>query len=310
MTSNTTTTSSITTDSVTTSKPVVVGFDGSAASCAAVDWAAGEADRRGVSLVVMTVTDDPGASASLVVGLPVVPTLVVDAARELAAMGSARAAKILPEERVQSQVERGSAAGHLVEISKGASLLVVGNTRRGELGSLVSGSVAFALCAHAHSPVVVVPEDARQGAATHGVLVGVDGSPAAAVAVELAAAAAVRSGVALTILSAWSVPVTGGWINSSWDAGGSDLTWSDALRDAATTLVDQSAAGVRSRHPGLTVVVAVSHSTAAQALVTQGREADLVVVGSRGRGGFASLVLGSVSHIVMHESRSPVMVVR
>ena len=296
--------------SITTSKPVVVGFDGSEASCAAVDWAAGEADRRGVSLLVVTVTDDPGASASLMVGLPVVPALVVDAARELNAMGSARAAKVLPEARIEREVQHGSAAGHLVEISKGASLLVVGATRRGELGSLVSGSVAFALCAHAHSPVVVVPEGARQGAATRGVLVGVDGSPAAAVAVDLAAEAAARSGVPLTILSAWSVPVTGGWINSSWDAGGSDLTWSDALRDAATALVDQSAAGVRSRHPDLTVAVAVSHSTAAQALVTEGRDAELVVVGSRGRGGFASLVLGSVSHILMHESRSPVMVVR
>ena len=296
--------------SITTGKPVVVGFDGSEASCAAVDWAAGEADRRGVSLLVVTVTDDPGASASLMVGLPVVPDLVVDAARELAETGSARAAKVLPEARIELEVRHGSAAGHLVEISKGASLLVVGNTRRSELGSLVSGSVAFALCAHAHSPVVVVPGNARQGAATRGVLVGVDGSPASAAAVGLAAEAAVRSGVPLNILSAWSVPVTGGWINSSWDAGGSDLTWNDALRDAATALVDQSAAGVRSRHPDLTVAVTVSHNTAAQALVDEGRDAHLVVVGSRGRGGFASLVLGSVSHILMHESRSPVMVVR
>ncbi len=69
-------------------------------------------------------------------------------------------------------------------------------------------------------------------------------------------------------------------------------------------------AAVRASHPELTVHTLTTHNTPAHALVEAGKDAALVVVGSRGRGGFASLVLGSVSHAVMHASTSPVLVVR
>lgn len=156
-------------------------------------------------------------------------------------------------------------------------------------------------------PVVVVPED--DGAAPlRGVLVGVDGSPASREALTLAADAAVRSGDELTILSACNVPVAGAATSRSWAEKDPSLV--DALRDAATTVAEESAAVVRASHPGLPVHVLSSHGPAARVLLEAGEDAALVVVGSRGRGGFASLVLGSVSHAVMHESTSPVLVVR
>ena len=197
-----------------TAQTIAVGFDGSEASCAAVDWAAIEADRRGASLLVVTIVDYPGASTDLMVDDPTIPAILLDEARELAASGRVRAAKVLPEERVTSEVDDGSVAGLLVRVSKTASLLVVGNKRRSPLGSFCAGSVSFGLAAHALGPVVVVPE--ADDTPLHGVLVGVDGSPASHDALTLAADAAVRSGEALTVLSAWSIPVAGGATNRSW----------------------------------------------------------------------------------------------
>jgi len=259
---------------------VAVGFDGSDSSCAAVDWAAVEADRRGAALLVVTVVDYPGAPTTFL-GEATVPLSLMDGAGELVATGCARAAKVLPEEQISSEVHNGSAAGRLVTISQAADLLVVGDKRRGEVGSFLAGSVCFAVAAHAHSPVVVVPW-AEHSQERKAVLVGVDGSAASWKAVDHAADAAVRSGTTLNILTAWSIPAIGAWDDNSWTGGETDLTWSEALRDAAAALAQESAAEIRASHPDL-----------------------LVVVGSRGRGGFTSLVLGSVSHAVMHECPTP-----
>lgn len=216
---------------------------------------------------------------------------------------------MLSEDRIDSGVYEGSVAEHLVDVSQTAALLVVGK-RRSELGSFMAGSVPFALAAHAYSPVVLVLQADDHTGAGQGIVVGVDGSNASQQACQLAADAAVRSGATLSILSTWSIPGAGAWTNSAWADGGTDPAWSDALRDAAAAVADTAAAAVRVSHPGLSVTIDLCQAPPAQALIQAGEAAALVVVGSRGGGGFASLVLGSVSHAVMHHCLSPVMVVR
>ena len=97
-----------------------------------------------------------------------------------------------------------------------------------------------------------------------------------------------------------------------WTIGwvGQDPGLTDVLRDAAAASAAAAAATVRARHPGLEVTERAAEGRPAQVLARCGQDAALVVVGSRGRGGFASLLLGSVSHAVVHECPAPVMIVR
>ncbi len=291
---------------------LAVGVDGSDAAAAAVDWAAAEADRRGSSLLVITVVEVPRATGSYLEVVADVPSGVMDEAQRLATSACARAATFMSSERISAAVSEGSAAGHLIKASESAALVVVGNKHRTALGSLFAGSVSFPVASHAHCPVVLVPElGGVQGAGSgRGVVVGVDGSHAASQALEVAAATAARASEPLTIIAAWDIPVTGGWTNSAWADGGGDPTWSEALCDDATDILQKAAASIQDLHPHLDVTTHVVQAPAARALVEAAQGAALVVVGSRGRGGFLSLVLGSVSHAVMHDCAAPVMIVR
>ena len=293
---------------------VAVGVDGSAASTAAVDWAAAEADRRDASLLVVTVVELPQTTGNHLDDAADVPSMVFDDARRRATLACTRAATVLPAGRVSSEVVEGSAAAHLVKVSESAALVVVGNKRRSTFGSFAAASVSFPVAAHAHCPVVLVPEygghSGGDQSAVRGVVVGVDGSHAASQALALAGEMAARAGEPLTIVGAWDIPATGAWTNSAWADGGGDPTWSEAMRDVATDTLQRAAALVRELHPDLDVSTQVVQAPAARALIDAGGAAALVVVGSRGRGGFASLVLGSVSHAVTHDCAAPVMIVR
>jgi nucleotide-binding universal stress UspA family protein len=294
---------------------VVVGVDGSDASTAAVDWAAAEADQRGSSLVVVTVVEMPRNTGSYLEVVADVPPSVMDEAQRLATTARARAATVLPADRVSTVVSDGSAAGHLIKASESAALVVVGNKHRSALGSLFAGSVSFPVAAHAHCPVVLIPEaigdrSVKGAEGMRGVVVGVDGSHAGSQALEIAGEMAARAGEPLTIISAWDIPVTGAWTTSGWADGGGDPTWREALHDDATAAGEQAASSIRDLHPQLVVSNQVVEAPAAHALVEAGQGATLVVLGSRGRGGFASLVLGSVSHAVIHDCAGPVMIVR
>jgi len=289
---------------------IAVGFDESEASLAAVDWAAAEAHRRGASLLVVTVVDLPQTSGSYLEFAAEVPPRVYGVAQRLATSASRRAERILTPERVTTAVSDGSAAAHLIKASESAALVVLGNKHRTALGSLTSGSVSFPVAAHAHCPVVLVPAPGEHAGAGRGIVVGVDGSHSSAQALRVAGDLAARTDQDLTIVSAWEIPVAGAWTNSAWADGGTDQSWSDALRDGAEETAKSAATSTRHRHGDLVVRTRVVEAAPARALLEAGEDAALVVVGSRGRGGFASLVLGSVSHTVMHGCAAPVMVVR
>jgi nucleotide-binding universal stress UspA family protein len=139
------------------------------------------------------------------------------------------------------------------------------------------------------------------------VVVGVDGSDPARAALEFAAEEAALRKARLTVVSAWEIPpaVYGGGFSP-----GLDQATLAGFAHAADDVVEQAIALVHELQPTVECVARVEQGQPAQALIEESRDAELVVVGNRGRGGFASLLLGSVSQQVVHYASCPVTVVR
>ena len=289
---------------------IAAGYDGSAPAAAALEWAALEAKRTGAVLRVISVVHHPGLLTGTQETTPMLPAKLLNRVHDLVAEGASRARKILDSERVETQIVIGAAAAALVCATHSVRLLVVGNRGRSEVVSTVLGSVSFAVTAHAHCPVVVVAEGAVLLGPQHGVVVGVDGSKAGTVALDLAADVAAHAGAALRVICAWDLPAADSWAYAYWETASPDTDWARTQHDAAARVVATAAERSSSRHRGLVVAGEALQGQAGDVLGSASRNAGLVVVGSRGLGGFSGLVLGSVSHHVIHSCACPVMVVR
>ena len=204
--------------------------------------------------------------------------------------------------RISAEVIVGFPIGTLYDESRRAQLLVLGSRGLGGLTGLLVGSVAVGLAAQAGCPVVVVRGEDRDALSPRPVVVGVDGSPNSEAAVAFAFEAAAAREVPLVAVHSWADMVLDPQIAALID-------WVALERGSASRAVG-SARGVGREvsrgagHPGR------GRDGAATALVEQSKNAQLVVVGSRGRGNFTGAVLGSVSHAVLHHSHCPVAVVR
>lgn len=290
---------------------VLVGVDGSPASLHAADWAAEHARRHGYGMHLVCSYAVPSFTAAALDGgyAALDDTAIADGARAVLDEATER---VRPTGvRVTSAVATGDAAAVLVDLSRGAATVVVGTRGRGGFAERLLGTVSSALPAHAHCPTVVVPlhargedERAAEPPRVRRIVVGVDGSPAAEVALEHAIREAETWGAELTAVA--GVPVGTGAGILAWLPAAVDH---DAiLRDAAEGLdvvVDRAVA----KHPGVQVRRHVLDGTGAALLTEFSTAVDLVVVGSRGRGGFAGLLLGSTSQAVLHHAACPVMVV-
>lgn len=293
-----------------TQDTVVVGYDGSSHADAALDWATREARRRGAGLRVVHAADYPGMVPGPTVASPWVPAGASDAAAEVTRRGVRRAAELAPDLEITERTTVGSPPGALVEESVTAGLLVVGTRGRGNLAGALLGSVAFAVSAHAHCPVVVVRGDgSRHPGPDHPVVVGVDGSPAAQAALRLAARTAAETSAPLLLVAAWQPPAVEAPEAATWTKVRGDEV-GESARGAATQVVTAAEQAVRAEHPGLTVRGEVHGGSPAVVLGDMSAGAGMVVVGARGRGGFTGLLLGSVSHGVIQRARVPVAVVR
>ena len=284
---------------------IIVGVDGSPESKVAVDWAARDAALRGMQVHLVHVLSSPA-----VMTFPEVPVpsgyfqWQEDAAREIldsAAETVAAATKDDPVE-VTTEIVSGSPVPTLADLSKDAQLIVVGCRGRGALARSLLGSVSTGLVHHAHCPVAIIhdedPSTARPSKAP--VVVGVDGSPASEKALEIAFEQASLRGVELVAVHAWS------------DTGVFEfpgLDWS-SLRSIAEETLAERLAGWQERYPDVVVHRLVVADRPAQQLIEQSESAQLTVLGSHGRGGFAGMLLGSVSTAVVHGSRQPVIVAR
>ena len=284
-------------------RPIIVGVDGSAESKVAVDWAARNAAMRRVPLKLVNVLNPP-----VVMAFPEVPMpagylqwqqdegrKVLDAA---AATASAAAADI----EISTELVSGPSVPSLVEESKDAALIVVGCRGRGALARGLLGSVSTGLVHHAFCPVAIIHDEdplmPRPSQAP--VVVGLDGSPASEKAVGIAFEEASFRGVDLVAVHAWSD-------TGVFEFPGAD--WSTQQAEAEEVLSERLS-GWQERYPDVLVRRVVVGDRPAHQLLEQAESAQLLVVGSHGRGGFAGMLLGSVSTAVVHAARMPVIVTR
>ncbi len=272
---------------------IVVGYDGSDEARKAVDWAAAEAGRTHTQL-------------QIVHGYHVAwPGIYYDVTAELIEAAE-RAGERLVADAVARVRERhdgidviGTAvhapgAVTLLDLSDTAArLLVVGSRGAGGVSNLLLGSVSQQVATHSRTPVAVVRghSDATVGP----VVVGVDGSASAEVALRLAFEAAEARGTEVVAIRAYVPPSP-------------VLVPRDAAEAAERAALESSLDGWRGRYPGVKVEALVAAGRAAKVLIGVSHTAQLVVVGSRGHGGFTGLLLGSVGQQLMHYAECPVLI--
>jgi nucleotide-binding universal stress UspA family protein len=259
-------------------KPIVVAVDGSDSALRATRWAAEQATRRARQLRVVHAYQWPLPPYGPVFAdaTPLYDTVQNAAATVLrdAVVAAQHAAPELP---VESELLRGPTAPVLRTISEQASLLVLGSRGLGGFTGLLAGSIAVALAAHGHCPVVVIP--AEQPDPTAPVVVGVDGSPVSEAAIALAFDEAAGRSCDLVAVHAWTDAVFPYVPEAGLPQG---FDWAPLLEQATEVLAERLA-GWQEKYPEVTVHRTVVHDRPARALLHAARDAQLVVVGSRGR---------------------------
>lgn len=295
----------------TTPSDVVIGYDGTIAADAALDWAAHEADRRGVHLRVVCANPFASAEWAGFANRPAPPPSSAVYSSAVVAQGRDRARQVLADGDLSVMPVPTAPIEALVDASRTAALLVLGHRARSRFGEVVAGSVINAVAAHAHCDVAVVPRgDLVLPGPDRPVVVGVDGSAHADSAAERAAEHAERWGAALVLVQAWEVPRFIDWPEGLVSGSAGIVGKTAYFQQAAEDSVEQAAAMVRAAHPGLSVRTAVAEGHPVDALRDAAAGAGLLVVGTRGLGGFERLLLGSTSRAVVHHATGPVLVVR
>ena len=290
----------------TTHHGIAVGVDGSPPSKVAVDWAAREASLRGLPLTLVHVI--PSSLTRMWPQVPTPPELqewhelngheILRQARQVAE----DAAKGRNGIEVSAHIVTGNASATLIDLSKEAAMIVVGCRGLGAIGRRLMGSVSWGVVHHAHCPVAVIHDEdpLMPTPAVAPVVVGIDGSPASEAATAFAFEESSRRGVELVAVHAWS------------DFAVAELPgveWSDLETQAEEALAERLA-GWQERYPDVVVRRVVVVDRPARQLLEQSEFAQLTVVGSHGRGGFAGMLLGSVSAAVAESARMPVIVAR
>lgn len=284
--------------------PTIVGVDGSAAALDAVRWAALDARLHLSDLLVVSAMSLP----KVLTGLGVLPDTVVhqarsetdrilNEARETATRGTATVT-------VDTVSSEASAVSTLLELSETARMVVIATRGLSGTEQRSLGSIGFAVTTHARCPVTVVRgwTDGGLDHAIQPVVVGVDGTKASAAAMTSAFEEADVRSAPLTAVHSWSdtdlsigFPIRG-------------MEWPDNRRAAADHLARLLEPHTR-LHPTVSVRSVVVKDKPVQALLDHAQGAQLVVIGSHGRGGYAEMMLGSTSRSVLTRAHCPVTVV-
>jgi nucleotide-binding universal stress UspA family protein len=264
---------------------IIVGVDGSPASDRALRWAAGEANRHRSDLLVLHVYG------------PRRPDLT-DAATALVTTAVARARRAAPGIGVRGLALVGRPASTLVDATRHGAMIVLGHRGVGGFGSLLLGSVGMQVATHARGSVVIVR---GRPSATGPVLVGVDDSDGGAYALGVAFEEAGARGTGVVAVRAYPLAV------GSW---GLDVAPVLTDSEEEQEILDVDVAPWADKYPEVEVETAAVQGRPAEVLVERSESAQLVVVGTRGHGGFAGLLLGSVGQQLLHHADAPVLIAR
>ena len=284
-----------------------VGVDGSDPARNAVRWAAREAELRRRPLRLVSVTGIPPLGYARQQAAP--PNLfeisaaegkrVLDEACDVATGTSpdVELSRALPQEPVNQA---------LVAESERAFLLVLGTRGLGKFTSLTLGSTTATAAVHSHCPVAVIRghDPGAEADPSGAVLVGVDGSPTGERALAVAFDEASLRGAPLVALHAWSDVRADAWFGET-----SGWSWQEVEQHQHAVLAERLA-GWQEQYPDVAIDRVVVRDQPVRYLVERGADAQLIVVGSRGRGGFTGMLLGSTSQALLHTAPRPLLVVR
>lgn len=283
---------------------ILVGVDGSRESEAALRWATDEALLRDQPITLLY------AIAPVVVTWPVayLEASYADSQAEMAREVLEKAQKTVESSvgtaqrpAIRTEIVHETAASALVAASRDAFMTVVGSRGLGAVGRAFLGSVSSSLVHYGHGPIAVVHEEEAQAPdRSSPVLLGIDGSPASEDATALAFEEASRRGVELVALHAWSDVGVFPAIGMDWHQ----------YEDEGHEVLAERLAGWQERYPDVHIQRRIVCDQPVRWLIESSGQAQLVVVGSRGRGGFAGMVLGSVAAKVSRGAHAPVIVVR
>ena len=282
-------------------KAILVGVDGSHASYKATWWAANYAKHAGLTLQIVCAYSLPSYAA---VSFAATYTAMGDdnAAHSDAQEILSKAKAIADEQGVEATplIVTGDPASVFVELSRNYNLIVIGNRGKGGLAERLLGTTSSSLPAYAYCPIVVVPYTDDDGNLMHlnntitKVAVGSDESKWGLKALEIAANFAAAWDAELDVISA--VPNMKGS-----DDEGVMASFKDDLEVRIKPLEEA--------HPDLKINKQIVPGPAVGALTKASYDHDVVVVGSRGRGGFTGLLLGSTSQGLLQHAVGPVYVV-
>ena len=284
---------------------IVVGVDESPAAKVAVQWAARDAELRKIPLTLVHATS-PEIATWPNVRLPAgLARWHQDHGRRLVD----DAFKVVEEAtqhggpaEVHTEILSSAAVPALVDLSKDAEMVVTGCRGSGRWPGRLIGSVSSGLLRYAHCPVAIIHDEdpLMPHPSKAPVLVGIDGSSASELATAIAFDEASRRDVGLIAVHAWSDVDVSEWPGIDWPA----------TQSMAEEVLAERLAGWQEQYPDVQVSRTVVRDEPARQLVQRSEEAQLVVVGSRGRGGFAGMLVGSVGETVAQMARMPVIVAR
>ncbi len=276
----------------------IIGVDGSEQSRVALDWGLARAAQSGAHVELLYVADDSFLSESVA---------FLSEAQEASEQMLALEIEYAKAAGFTGVITGTALVGHPIaeveQASKHADLVILGAHSGSKMAGSFFGTRAVKIAAVAHCPVAVVPF-VVPGTPRPGVVVGIDGSESARKAIAFAAEEASFRGVPLIAVYAWMPPLTPGL----------EYLWSEELVDSQRAAAEEAiaigTAGLAERYPDLVLERKIVQAPPVSALLQAAEDADMIVVGSRGRGGLSRLLLGSVSHGVLQSLPRTTVVTR
>lgn len=285
---------------------IVVGIDGSDRDKSCMTYAAGAATRAGRPLHLLHAQDIAvelaAANPIAARGLAFVPDLVLDTTVLADALDWAR--QQWPDLQISGSEPWMHPEEALIDASDDAELIVVGSSRISGLERLLLGRSALAVSLHSRCPVVIMPEGGRTDIEGP-VVLGFDGSDGARAAARRAFWVADLRDAPVRTVTSWYAEVVDGHVVTTPGTP----AW-EQVESGYRRMVEQGIADLREQYPHVEVDIRIARGPAAEVLVHESADASMLVIGSRGRGGFRGMLLGSVSHKVIETAASPVMVIR
>ncbi len=288
-------------------RSVVVGYDGSAPSEAALLWAARAAEHQGRRLTILHAAERISYTQDAGSGLWNNDE-VIKQAEEVAQHGADTVAEMCPDLPVHVAGSLFSAKVALGELSTQASMMVLGSQGKGRIGTALLGSTAYAIAGYSRCPVVIVRDGkAELPGPDRPVFVGINGTGGSGRAVATAVEVAQEWNAPLVLITTWSPAEPDPWNRGPVGYSSGDAATKDFKAKAEKTSAD-ALEEIKAEHGDIEVEARLVQAHPTDGLVAAA-EGGLLVLGTRGHGSLAGAILGSTTLGVLHQTTSPVMVV-